>query len=377
MNWISSLILATLCAWGVSVTNGVAQDLHDSIADPYTAYTQAMEAEDYEAARVAARQAWDAAETVGLDAETMAILADNYAQLAQALGDPAEALRAYERTAELLDDSGASAAMLADTWVLAAAAALTANEPRRAARHANTAGGLAESIDTLSVRDKARLVFISRALQAHALWHDARLRQSNSRAVEALELAEAHDLADSPYYALLTFIHGAWSAIDGNDQEAAFWLTKAYARIPEQRRALHYWVRLARSRLSEAEAEALIDRIAQAGVQVIERADETDDSPDYDAVEGFTDAAPANRTPPRYPEAAQRGGFEGVTVIKFTVNERGRTEDLEVLLSVPFTAFGEAGVAAIERWRYQPATINGEPTRREGMVMQFQFALED
>lgn len=64
---------------------------------PYVAYTEAMEARDYNAAMAAAREAWRTASELGVDLETTAILADNYAQLADALGNHESARDAYPR----------------------------------------------------------------------------------------------------------------------------------------------------------------------------------------------------------------------------------------------------------------------------------------
>lgn len=65
--------------------------------------------------------------------------------------------------------------------------------------------------------------------------------------------------------------------------------------------------------------------------------------------------------PPEYPEMARRARVEGVVRLKAVIDEHGRVTDVVVTGSVPL--LDDAAVAAVKRWRYRPATLNGEPIR--------------
>ncbi|MEZ5891993.1 MAG: energy transducer TonB [Parvularculaceae bacterium] len=58
--------------------------------------------------------------------------------------------------------------------------------------------------------------------------------------------------------------------------------------------------------------------------------------------------------------------------IRYDVNEKGRTEQVEALEKIPEDApygFELRAIDAIEGWKYSPATRGGKPVRREGIVI--------
>lgn len=361
------------------IVPALAQELPDEVASAYVAYTAAIDAEDYESAYASARQALRAAEQAGLDAETTAILAENYGQLAEAMQDFAVAASAYERSAELSEEVGSPVADVARLWIRASNAALIGDELDQAVRFADRAADLAENADTLDEAEQARLRFAGRALQAHALWRHGRVRGAQVRASEALRIAGAGNLTENRLYPMMTFITGAAYAIDKNHEEAAFRLSQAYALMPAQQEALGYWLSYIRGQLSARERARLFERIVQAGL-VVEGAGAGALFGDDDALENdpdFVDASPSVRRAPDYPMNAAAAGFEGVAVIRFSVNEQGRVVDPDVVLSIPFSDFGESALDAVRRWRYEPATREGRPVRRDGVVTQFEFMLAD
>lgn len=64
---------------------------------------------------------------------------------------------------------------------------------------------------------------------------------------------------------------------------------------------------------------------------------------------------------PRFPRRAQRMGVtEGVVVIEFTVDERGRVQDAAVVSADPPRVFESAALDAIRTWRYEPGLVNGD-----------------
>lgn len=374
--WIS---LAVLLAGAAH-----AQDLPAEVTGPYVAYTEAMEARDYSAAMAAAEEAWRTASELGVDLETTAILADNYAQLAGALGDHENARDAYRAAAEMLAETGAGPDLVAETWALAASSALNARDYRDALRCADTAGDIAENADELDPRTRAVLAFTSRAIQANAHWFEGHITRAGARAGEAMEAAESFDLTDNGRFGLTAFILGATHAMQKEYPEAAHRLTQAYYFMPDQRRPLAIWARHARSYLDESEREALLARLEREGL-VEEREALVDEEADEfaDGGEGAddgvvrVDAAPVRRTPPSYPRDAARAGYEGVALLQFAVDAQGRPTDIEVVFSLPFREFGEEAREAVENWRYTPATEDGVPRRRDGVVTQVEFVLED
>ena len=354
-----------------------AQDLPEAVAEAYVAYTEAVEAGDYEAGARSARTAWRAAESGGVDPETTAILADNYAQLASALGEHAGAGEAYETAAELLTEAGAAGELVADTWILAANAALHAGDYRLTMRRADTAGDLAESLDEIDPTRRAGLVFFSRSLHANALWLDGRPLGAGMRAHEAMAAAEGHDLAPNPRYGLTAFILGAAHAIELEYDEAAFRLTQAVHHMDSERQGLSVWAQYVRSQLNAEERLELLARLEAEGLIEQGEAGDIDDAAQDERPEGWVDASPRRRQPPDYPSDAERVGAEGVALIEFAIDERGRTTDFEVVIAAPYAVFGEASVEAIERWRYDPATVNGEAVRRHGMLTQIEYVMAD
>jgi protein TonB len=63
--------------------------------------------------------------------------------------------------------------------------------------------------------------------------------------------------------------------------------------------------------------------------------------------------------PPVYPQIALGAGVQGVVILEATIDETGRIENVRVLRSHPLLE--RAAVEAVERWRYTPTRLNGQP----------------
>ena len=63
---------------------------------------------------------------------------------------------------------------------------------------------------------------------------------------------------------------------------------------------------------------------------------------------------------PVYPEIARRVRKECTVVLQSVIDKSGRVTAIEVEQPCPF-GMSEAAVAAVERWRYAPATLKGLP----------------
>jgi TonB family protein len=66
---------------------------------------------------------------------------------------------------------------------------------------------------------------------------------------------------------------------------------------------------------------------------------------------------------PQYPKAELATRTSGKAVLIMLVGEDGKVVEVEVSSSVPSAAFGEAARAAALKWRFEPLTYNGKPTR--------------
>ncbi len=63
---------------------------------------------------------------------------------------------------------------------------------------------------------------------------------------------------------------------------------------------------------------------------------------------------------PLYTELARRAGLVGVVILQAVIDKQGQVNDVEVLRGLPL-GLSESAVAAVERWRFEPATLKGQP----------------
>jgi protein TonB len=79
------------------------------------------------------------------------------------------------------------------------------------------------------------------------------------------------------------------------------------------------------------------------------------------ASEAFdTPPKPLDLVSPEYPPTLKQQGTEGNVVVAFTVDTRGRVQDVEVREATN-AEFETAAVAAVRKWRFKPALRAGEP----------------
>lgn len=67
---------------------------------------------------------------------------------------------------------------------------------------------------------------------------------------------------------------------------------------------------------------------------------------------------------PEYPTMARRLGQQGTVTLEITVGSEGKAKKVRVAQSSGHQSLDEAAAAAISKWRFVPATINGEPVEQ-------------
>jgi len=124
---------------------------------------------------------------------------------------------------------------------------------------------------------------------------------------------------------------------------------------------------------AEAQQKAVADqRAAQARAAQQQQAEaaRTQQAPTSTAGAGNTAAASAGGThpavllrnvPPRYPTTAVRANQEGWVEVAFTVTPEGTVDDVKVVDAEPRHVFDRAATEAVSRWKFQPATQDGNP----------------
>ncbi|MGJ3233339.1 MAG: TonB family protein [Oceanicaulis sp.] len=362
-------------------------DLPADVVGAYRAYEAAADAEDVSAAADAATWAWRAAERGGVDASTLAILADNAGQYLYADGRYEESLEAFERSGDLLEDVGGEPIEIAQTWRLAAEAAYRAQDDRKAEALADRAGDLVESLPQTPAHDFE--LSRARGVQSLAGWRRGSWRQAGRRGAEAFEAYQRAGGELSSDHALYAFYAGIEQTVERETTEAAWWLSVAdylfdQLDVPSDTgRAIRAWSEYGRGELSESERIALMQRLSREGFMDEPCIDDCVEEAEPDWVAAFPgdaviiDAAPIRRQAPTYPIDAAYAGLDGLALVRFDIDTDGRPQNIETVLSVPHAIFGEAAASAVRAWRYEPATVNGELVVRERVATYFIFEMED
>lgn len=65
---------------------------------------------------------------------------------------------------------------------------------------------------------------------------------------------------------------------------------------------------------------------------------------------------------PVYTEKACRSGTRGTVILEAIIDKEGCVRNLRVLQEVP-NGLTEAAMAAVSRWVFSPATLNGQPVK--------------
>jgi len=77
---------------------------------------------------------------------------------------------------------------------------------------------------------------------------------------------------------------------------------------------------------------------------------------------------PISTPGPNYPRASLRRGESGEVLLRVHVDARGRTASVDIIRSSQFNRLDQAAVSAVRRWRFEPATRDGQPVAGEVQV---------
>lgn len=342
----------------------------------FDAYMDAVEANDLAGAVPHAEAAWQAASQGGVDAETLAVLAENRAEIYVLTGDHARAGAAWQDLAGVLEQDGVEAEERARAHVSAAVQYALARDLPAAITAADAAIALYPE-DAVSNR-----LFLALRVKAVSEWARGQLGPAGEAADRAMRVREQIGASVDSTTMTTAMIAAVHHVLGRNRVDAAFYISVASdlaAVLPaevENRLMLWGWSSFLRSLLSDTEREALFERrfnsalldFDDPGREERERAQEA---------EGVEDARPLHRDHPRYPQQMLERGVNGVAVVMFDVTEEGRPDNVRVVMSIPHADFGREGVRAVQRWRYTPRIENGVAVRREGVVTSFDYQISN
>lgn len=89
------------------------------------------------------------------------------------------------------------------------------------------------------------------------------------------------------------------------------------------------------------------------------------DSDDVIMTDDTVDQAPRPivQTPMQYPVRAKAAGITGYVVLNLLISPTGQVERVKVLEAEPAGVFDEVASAAVQSWKFEPATYRGENVR--------------
>ncbi len=82
---------------------------------------------------------------------------------------------------------------------------------------------------------------------------------------------------------------------------------------------------------------------------------------EFELTEVDTPPRVTRKVPPVYPFKAKRKGVNGHVMIRCLVGINGKPGKLKIIESVPEGVFDDAGLSAVQKWRFKPGVLGGEP----------------
>ena len=81
---------------------------------------------------------------------------------------------------------------------------------------------------------------------------------------------------------------------------------------------------------------------------------------EFELTEVDTPPRVTRKAPPIYPFGAKRKGINGQVMIRCLVGIDGKPSKLKIIQSVPKGVFDDAGLSAVQKWRFKPGILGGE-----------------
>lgn len=81
------------------------------------------------------------------------------------------------------------------------------------------------------------------------------------------------------------------------------------------------------------------------------------------------------RASAKYPIQAARNRVEGYVYLSFDINEKGETQNIKVIEGVPKGVFDKVATAAVSKWKYEPALLNGKAIIQKRIAVTLDFNL--
>lgn len=82
------------------------------------------------------------------------------------------------------------------------------------------------------------------------------------------------------------------------------------------------------------------------------------------------------RRAPQYPRSALRDGGQAWVNIAYCIDETGSPQNVTVLDSVGSSRFDRAAIDAVQRWKFEPALVDGKPSWQSRNQAIITFAIE-
>jgi len=114
------------------------------------------------------------------------------------------------------------------------------------------------------------------------------------------------------------------------------------------------------------------------GKKVIQKGTETTVTFKYNSVSEVKeyDAQPIYRVPPEYPEGcARRARSEEYVILEFDVSAKGTPENIKIIESTR-KCFHKSAIAAVEKWKYDPKTVDGLTVVRPNVITRITYLLK-
>ena len=98
--------------------------------------------------------------------------------------------------------------------------------------------------------------------------------------------------------------------------------------------------------------------------------------PGFGLGEGDGEYLPIHRVPPQYPRQALMDRVEGWVVVEFTIGTEGQVKNPRIVDAQPPGVFENAALQAVQRFRFKPRTMGGEPVEVQGVQNRIRFRLK-